>query len=171
FGQLTEQAVYAVQKYEGLPVTGVVDDATRHRIDHGPRVQAAARSGDVVEVDKFRQLVFIVRNGHTVWAFNASTGDEEPYTYNGQQYDAVTPTGHFEIFRQIDGWRESHLGRLYRPKYFTYNGIALHGYTFVPPYPASHGCVRVTIPAMNYIWDHDLAPIGIGVHVYGSIPR
>ncbi len=105
-----------------------------------------------------------------MWAFNASTGDEEPYTYGGQQYDAVTPTGHFEIFRQIDGWRESHLGRLYRPKYFTYNGIALHGYTFVPPYPASHGCVRVTIPAMDYIWTHDLAPIGISVHVYGSIP-
>jgi lipoprotein-anchoring transpeptidase ErfK/SrfK len=170
FGELTEQAVFAIQKYHFLPATGVVEGATREKIDRGPHVQAAATHGDVVEVDKYRQLVFIVRNGLTLWAFNTSTGDNEPYIYNGQQYIADTPSGHFEIFRQIDGWRESHLGRLYRPKYFTYNGIALHGYTFVPPYPVSHGCVRVTMAAIDYIWEHDLAPIGTTVHLYGQIP-
>ena len=42
--------------------------------------------------------------------------------------------------------------------------------TSVPSYPASHGCVRVTYAAMNFIWDQDLMPMGSRVWVYGSIP-
>ncbi|WP_254187290.1 hypothetical protein [Micromonospora sp. WMMB482] len=30
---------------------------------------------------------------------------------------------------QVDGWRDGPLGRLYRPKYFQEQGIAIHGYT------------------------------------------
>ncbi|MGC1210903.1 MAG: L,D-transpeptidase [Micromonospora sp.] len=43
-------------------------------------------------------------------------------------------------------------GEVSRPKYFEEQGIAIHGYTSVPPYPASHGCVRVTLPAMDWLW-------------------
>jgi len=59
---------------------------------------------------------------------------------------------------------------LYRPRYFTNAGHAIHGYTSVPPYPASHGCVRVTNAAMDYIWANNLAPIGSSVVVYGTSP-
>ncbi|MBW3548070.1 MAG: L,D-transpeptidase family protein, partial [Actinobacteria bacterium] len=170
YGSLTEQAVFAVQKYHRMPVTGVADHPTRLRIDRGPRVQAASGHGDVIEVDKYRQLIFVVRGGHTLWAFNTSTGNEQPYTSGGRWYSAVTPTGRFQIFRQIDGWRQSHLGRLYRPKYFTTSGIAIHGSTSVPPFPASHGCVRLTLAAMDYVWGANLAPIGTQVLVYGSLP-
>ena len=125
----------------------------------------------MLEVDKSRQVVFVVRDGRVRWTFNTSTGTEEPYSYEGRRYMADTPAGHWTIFRQVDGVRASELGRLYRPKYFHREGIALHGYTFVPPYPASHGCVRVTRPAIDFIWARGLAPVGAGVWVYGTTPR
>jgi N-acetylmuramoyl-L-alanine amidase len=52
-------------------------------------------------------------------------------------------------------------------KYFHSDGIVIHGYPSVPAYPASHGCARVTMPAMNFIWENDLAPQGSTVIVYG----
>jgi hypothetical protein len=36
----------------------------------------------------------------------------------------------------------------------------------VPPYPASHGCARVSIPAMNWIWANDKLPLKTRVWVY-----
>ena len=53
-----------------------------------------------------------------------------------------TPVGRFAIGRKINGYDPSPLGVLYKPMYF-YGGYAIHGNPSVPPYPASHGCVRV----------------------------
>ena len=114
-------------------------------------------------------MLIVVRGGQTQFVFNTSTGTEQPYTYQGTHDVAVTPPGHYSIFRQVNGYDQSPLGLLYRPKYFN-NGIAIHGYTFVPPYPASHGCVRVTNEAMDLLWDTNLAPIGTPVFVYGTSP-
>lgn len=60
-------------------------------------------------------------------------------------------------------WRQSSLGLLWRPNYF-HGGVALHGSTSVPTYAASHGCGRVTVPAMDRIWSQLF--IGEPVHVY-----
>lgn len=40
----------------------------------------------------------------------------------------------------------------------------VHGSTSVPAYPASHGCVRVTVPVMDRLWG--LLTIGTRVSVY-----
>src|SRR6266540_2326421 len=64
---------------------------------------------------------------------------------------------------EINGWRTSKLGRLYRPAYF-YGGYAVHGSWSVPAYPASHGCVRVTIAAMDRLYNG--MPVGLPVKVY-----
>jgi lipoprotein-anchoring transpeptidase ErfK/SrfK len=45
-----------------------------------------------------------------------------------------------------------------------HNGVALHGSTSVPTYAASHGCVRLTVPAMNRIWSG--LHVGERVYVY-----
>jgi hypothetical protein len=42
----------------------------------------------------------------------------------------------------------------------------VHGFTSVPALPASHGCVRVSISAMNMLWADGLIPIGTSVWVY-----
>ncbi|MDP8987655.1 MAG: L,D-transpeptidase family protein, partial [Actinomycetota bacterium] len=44
----------------------------------------------------------------------------------------------------------SRLGKLYNPVYFTGSGIAIHGSTSVPTYPASHGCVRIPMHIAEY---------------------
>jgi lipoprotein-anchoring transpeptidase ErfK/SrfK len=54
---------------------------------------------------------------------------------------------------------------LYRPRYFN-AGIAVHGYSSVPSYPASHGCVRVSDAAMDWIWGNNIMAIGSDVWVH-----
>jgi len=81
----------------------------------------------------------------------------------------VTPVGIFKIDRERpDGWWIGDLGQIYRPKYFS-GGVAIHGSMSVPAYPSSHGCVRVTTKAMDFIWDNDILPRGTQVLVYGEI--
>ena len=59
----------------------------------------------------------------------------------------------------------SPLGVLWRPRYFN-GGIEVHGYPDVPAYPASHGWVRVSDGAIDWIWADGLAPVGTAVWVY-----
>jgi putative cell wall-binding protein len=170
FGTLTVQAVMAFQKVNGLPITGAVDPTTKALIEGGSRPAPQSTSGSLIEVDKTRQVLFVVQNGQTLWVFNTSTGTEKPYTHEGRSYMADTPPGRWSIFREVDGERESELGILWRPKYFHGDGIAIHGSSSVPAYPASHGCVRLTYQAMDFLWSSGLAPIGRPVWVYGTSP-
>jgi peptidoglycan hydrolase-like protein with peptidoglycan-binding domain len=166
FGPLTQQAVWAFQKINGLPRTGAVDQATRLAFRTARRPTPRSTSGYVAEVDKARQVVIIARNGRAEWVFNTSTGTERPYIFEGRQYLADTPPGRFTVNRQVDGVRTGELGTLYRPKYFHPDGIAFHGYPSVPPYPASHGCVRLSNAAINFVWDANIIPLGTAVWVY-----
>jgi peptidoglycan hydrolase-like protein with peptidoglycan-binding domain len=170
FDNDTTQALYAFQKLEGLQPTGKADPPTRQKLDSATRPKPASAVGDLIEVDKAHQVLIVVRGGQAQWIFNTSTGTEGPYTYAGKTHTAHTPEGHFAFFRQVDGWETSHLGRMYRPKYFHPDGFAVHGDTFVPSYPASHGCVRVSLAAIDFIWNQNLAPIGSQVYVYGQSP-
>ena len=165
YGLLTEQAVTAFQKVQGLERTGRIDLPTQRALVSATRPTARG-VGNHVEVDKARQVVFIVRNGRVDWTLNTSTGTEAPYVFEGTTYIAHTPTGTFHIIRVIDGVREGRLGTLYRPRYFTNDGVAFHGSTSVPPYGASHGCVRLTNPAIDWVWATNAMPIGSTVEVY-----
>ena len=165
FGTLTLQAVLALQKVNNLPRDGVVGARTRTALASNTRPTARA-GGNHIEVDKARQVLFIVRGGQVAYTLNTSTGTERPYTFEGDTYVAHTPSGTFSITREIDGERESRLGKLWRPKYFTSDGVAVHGSASVPAYPASHGCVRLTVAAMDWVWANNLMPIGMKVIVY-----
>ncbi len=171
FSEITEQAVFAFQKVNQLPTDGKVGPHTRAALAT-PRLFTPRSTGGLAwEVDKSRQLLSVVRNGAVEWIWNTSTGTERPYRHDGKRYVADTPTGQYSFDWQVDGWRNGALGRLYRPKYFHHDGIAVHGYRSVPPYSASHGCVRVTFAAMDFIWASGLAPIGASVLVYDETFR
>ncbi|HET9518359.1 MAG TPA: peptidoglycan-binding protein [Actinoplanes sp.] len=165
FGALTRQAVYAVQKAAGLGRDGVVGPKTQAALDQGVRPTARSTRGHVVEINLKRQLLMIVDDGQISHIFNTATGSNQTYVHDGNTYLADTPTGRFRVSRQIDGWRHGPLGPLWRPKYFN-GGIAVHGAYSVPPYPASHGCARVSIAAMNWLWAHDELPRKTRVWVY-----
>ena len=160
----TQQAVWAFQKYIGAPRTSslTTDELRTLSLATRPHDQG---TGNMIEVDKSKELVFVVQGGFTSWVFNTSTGGGYTYTSQGVTSVAITPEGHFAIQYGIDGWHTSPLGQMWRPRFFV-GGFALHGDSSVPPVPVSHGCVRVSIEGMNFIWDNNLAPIGEAVWVH-----
>lgn len=165
YGLQTKQAVLALQKTVGARRTGVLDRAARNVLTAGIRPKARTTTGSTLEIDLRRQLLLVVVNGRTLWAFNTSTGSGEYYYQDGVRHIATTPKGRFAINRQIDGRRVAPLGVLMRPKYF-YGGYAMHGSSSIPGYPASHGCARVSNAAINYLWGAKLAPIGRKLWIY-----
>ncbi len=173
YGFATTQAVMAFQKYLGLDPSGKLDQATADWLTVFPeKVHGTADDGTLVEIDKGKQLLFIIQDGKTIWAFNTSTGTEIAYSAPRRNSggidhgDAVTPNGVWKVNRERpDGWYEGDLGNIYRPKYFK-GGVAIHGMKRVPNRPASHGCVRLSTAAMDFIWDNNLVPMGTPVWVH-----
>lgn len=165
-GPATRQAILAAQKAAGLARDGIAGPATLTAIRKGIRVTPRSKTGHVIEIDKRRQLLIVADRGRATTILNTSTGNGQLYrTTGGRTARATTPVGSFRVQRQVTGWETAPLGRLYAPKYFV-GGYAIHGSTSIPAWPASHGCVRVSVPAMNHIWQKKLAPIGARVNVY-----
>ena len=127
-------AVYAFQKVHGLPRTGVVDPRFWRMLAGSsvPRPRYASPSSHI-EIDKGRQVLYVVRSGQVALVVPISTAGIA---------GTFTPVGRFSVYRKVGGFDPSPLGTLYDPMYFT-GGYAIHGNPSVPPYPASHGCVRV----------------------------
>ena len=167
FGQNTYHAVIAFQKVQGLSRDGVVGSATWARLAKpyvpAPRYRLATTS---LEVTLSRQVIYYVRNGTIQRIIDASTGSGAWYYSQGRWARAITPTGRFHIYwRYGNGWQPGPLGSMYRPNYF-YAGYAVHGMTSVPAYPASHGCVRMTVPTMDRMWSS--LWVGMPVAIYSS---
>ena len=92
YGQDTFEAVLAFQKVNGLPRTGRVEDWLWRRLARAgiPRAQLA---GDYIEVDKTRQVLFVVDDGVVTQVVHVSTGA----TGN-------TPLGSWQVYRKVPGW-------------------------------------------------------------------
>jgi lipoprotein-anchoring transpeptidase ErfK/SrfK len=156
YGTSTQHAVIAFQKAARLTLRdGVAGPVTLAALDRDSRLRPRSTSGRVVEVDLALQLLLVAVDGRVQWVMDTSTGS----------VPGTTPAGRFTVLRQVDGYDPGPLGVLYRPKYFV-GGVAVHGYPTVPPYPASHGCVRVTNAAMDWLWSNQALPIGGPVWVY-----
>jgi peptidoglycan hydrolase-like protein with peptidoglycan-binding domain len=148
-------AVFAFQKVHDLPRTGIVDARFWRVLGAGriPRPRYT-RPADHLEVNKRRQVLYVVRQGRVALIVPISTAGI-PGTY--------TPVGRFSIYRKVGGYDPSPLGTLYDPMYFT-GGYAIHGNPSVPPYPASHGCVRVPMWVAPHLYATN--PYGATVYVY-----
>jgi len=167
FGPATQQAVWALQKAAGQYRDGVVGPKTQDALDDGVRPSAHSSSGKAVEIDLDRQLLMTVENGEVTRIFNASSGNGETFEAKGRSYHASTPRGSYAVYMERNGMHEStlELGSMYRPKYFS-GGYAVHGSPSIPPYPASHGCVRVSNAAISWLWDSWGMPTGTPVILY-----
>ena len=152
FGGSTASAVMAFQKVEQLSVDGVPGPETMARLD-APRGAIPAGGALRIEIDLARQVLFVVGAGQTR-VFNTSTGNNEPFSWpDGTPALAYTPTGTFAVYHRHDGMFEGELGNMYRPLFFT-GDWAVHGSGYVPAYPASHGCARVSNADQDWIWQH-----------------
>jgi peptidoglycan hydrolase-like protein with peptidoglycan-binding domain len=165
FGDSTQQAVYALQKAAGIQRDGIVGPKTEDALAAGAVPKPQPFSGYGIEVDLQDDLVMFQTDGKLQYTLNTSTGGG--YSYNDGDGTAIaeTPTGLFHTYREVDGLVTDNLGQLWMPKFFT-GGFAIHGDSYVPPYPASHGCVRVSNEAIEWVWAQNLDPIGTPVWVY-----
>jgi hypothetical protein len=154
-GYRTEQAVIAFQAWEGLDRDGDVGPITAEALESARRPKPKKRGpAKRIEVYRERGVALLVEEGRTKRAIHVSTG--APGT--------ETPGGTYEVFRKEEqSWSVPFQTWLPWASYFN-NGIAFHEYADVPPYPASHGCVRVPAPDARGVYR--FAAIGTAVLVY-----
>lgn len=150
----TTNAVMAFQKLHGLARDGVAGVDTVAALAAATKVAPSQGMQAHLEVSLEKQLLIVVDGNGGAVAVNATTGAAA----------TATPPGSYGIFRQVNGWDPGPYGSLYRPKYFT-GGIAFHGGVPVLASPASHGCVRLPDPAVDWLWSSGLAPVGASVVV------
>jgi lipoprotein-anchoring transpeptidase ErfK/SrfK len=165
----TVHAVVAFQKVQGIARDGVVGPKAWAKLANPrvPHLRHPLRGVAAVEVDLTRQVLYYAVDGVIQRILDSSTGGGYTYTgSDGTQQRAITPTGHFSVKYKVNDWERSKLGVLYRPAYFNYSGYAIHGEPEVPSYPASHGCVRITVPAMDRLYSK-LTP-SLSVWIYRS---
>ena len=148
----TGDAVLAFRKVQGMARVFTVDPAVWRALA-GPRVPRPRL--DIrrfhIEVDQTRQVLYTVEGGVVTNVIHVSTGA-----------GGATHDGSFHVYRKLAGYSPHHL---YYPSYFE-GDRAIHGWTEVPTYPASHGCVRV--PYWHAQWIFGLADIGTRVTIYHS---
>ncbi len=115
-------------------------------------------------MDLDRQVLLLFDDEGTVQrVLPVSTGSNKQYREKGGSGLAYTPRGRFRINAKIAGWRESPLGLLYYPNYFS-GGVAIHGNPSVPREPESHGCIR--IPMLAAVEISRQLPLGTIVLIY-----
>jgi peptidoglycan hydrolase-like protein with peptidoglycan-binding domain len=153
FGLATFYAVEGFQKLAGMGADGRVGPEVAAALANPPAVTPLVPNGGAtrVEVDLKRQLLFLYKDGKIRLISHVSTGSGKKYCVAGDcNNTAITPVGSFRFAWRYRGWRESRLGKLYNPVYFTSSGVAVHGALSVPTYPASHGCVRIPMHIAEY---------------------
>ncbi|MGA7397498.1 MAG: L,D-transpeptidase family protein, partial [Solirubrobacterales bacterium] len=142
-GYQTQQAVMAFQAWEGLDRDGVAGPATKAALRKAKRPKPKAKKPNrFLEVHLEKGVLLLVKNGRTKRAIHVSAGKPG--------YD--TPTGRYRVFRkELQSWSYPYSVWLPYASYFN-NGIAFHEYNDIPPYPASHGCVRVPTPEAKRVY-------------------
>jgi lipoprotein-anchoring transpeptidase ErfK/SrfK len=153
YGQKTEFAVMAFRKVNGMKRTfnaspgifkKLADGRGEFNLEH-------PGAGKHVEVDISKQVMVLANHRKPQYTIHVSTGAP------------ATPTirGHYRFYSRQPGFNSS--GMYY--SVYWHGGYAIHGYHSVPPYPASHGCVRNPIPESVFIYDW--VKIGMSIYVYG----
>lgn len=138
----TYHAVVAFQGWEQLGRDGSAGPVVWRRLEkaRAPKPWGGMKNG--LELDRDRQVLFLVRNGKVVRAIHVSSGA-----------GGITPPGRFSVFRK-ETYSYSVPFKVWLPwaSYFT-GGIAFHEYPSVPTYAASHGCVRVPSPEARIVYE------------------
>ncbi len=171
FGSDTLAALWAFQEINGIHVSGVVDAATKRALVHPKTYQSPSYPGKRatrVEVSQALEVLVLFENNRIMLISHVSSGGG--YFYNcgsGGCAQAVTPNGTYNTTVYMPGWVQVPLGEMYNPVFFISTVFAIHGDTYVPQGPASHGCVRVPMDVAAFFHKMVATP-GTQVHVYGK---
>jgi hypothetical protein len=141
YGSHTERAVMAFRKVNGMARNFQATPGIFKTLAEGKGGFRIAHpgAGKHVEVDMSKQVMALSDDGEAKYVFHVSTGA------------AATPSdpGGFTFYRKDPGFNS--IGMYYSVYYN--RGEATHGYKSVPPYPASHGCIRNPIPDSVFIYN------------------
>ncbi len=142
-----ECALTAFQKMNGLVRSGFITPDVLEALDTPVfPVHSKDHKGVHVESDLARQVLVVYNDDARLRILPIPSGANKPFKEpEGGYGSAKTPVGDFKFFAHIHGIHTGHLGDLYNPVYFEQGGYAVHGDTEVPPYNASHGCLRIPI--------------------------
>jgi lipoprotein-anchoring transpeptidase ErfK/SrfK len=157
-GPATQSAVLAFQKWEGLSRDGQLGPQTVKRLQTAQRPTPRTRrgSGRRAEVLVDRQVSLAIENDRVVRVIHVSTGKSS----------TPTPAGDYKAYAKIAKWWSVPFREWLLWAVPFNGGIAFHELAEVPPYPASHGCVRETF--VNSKWMYDFSRVGMPIKVLTS---
>lgn len=157
------QAKLAAMKYV-VPRTGVYDGGTARAVMAWRKVAGLSRTYTATS-EVFNGLLagkgqFKVRHPKDGRHVEARLNSQVLALVNGSKVERIyhtssgapaTPTirGKFRVYRKDPG---TNAKGMVDSAYFI-RGYAIHGYASVPPYNASHGCLRVPVPNARAIYD------------------
>ena len=107
----------------------------------------------------------LYRNNKLALVSHVSTGGGYYYCSDGACGYAITPIGHFTTTVFMPGWVTVPLGQMWNPVFFIGTAYAIHGDTYVPLQPVSHGCVRIPMDVAAFFHTLVKTP-GTPVYIY-----
>jgi len=167
FGPDTQAALWAFQEINGLKVTGTIDAQTGWALVKPKAYKSASYAGKRatrIEVSQALEVLVYYENNKIVLISHVSSGGG--YYFDGGA-QAITPNGTYNTTVYMSGWVHVPLGEMYNPVFFIGTEFAIHGDTYVPAGPASHGCIRVPMDIAAFFHKMVKTP-GTQVHVYGT---
>ena len=192
FGEKTQQAVWAFRLLvmDAKPSANLSSAVTAEIWDRmqDPLGWTPQRKGDTpthLEVFLDKQVAVVVTDGYARLVTHISSGsgkdwcnarrsapDEstttlapgaKPVLYCNK---SITPAGRYRFRLRYPGMFQGFYGDLVNPVFFN-GGIAVHGFDPVPPYPASHGCIRIPNHIAAYF--QSLVHVGDQVYVFDGV--
>jgi hypothetical protein len=147
------RAVLAFQKVAGLARSGLLDAHTESAVANRQQgfVVRFPADGRHIEADLSRQVLAEILPGGIV---------RRIYPISSGKPSTPTVRGRYRVYRREPG-TNSH--GMVDTSYFT-GAYAIHGYASVPPFAASHGCLRVFVADAKPIYDW--VRFGTAVDVY-----
>ncbi len=159
-GPKFKHALIAFQKMNDLKRDGEISPRVLEALKNPMHPQPAqTHDGIHTEADLERQVLTVYLDNKIlrILPISSGTGKQFKEPHGGGIGVAKTPTGNFTFFAHIWGVDKGHLGDLFNPVFFHEGGYAVHGDSLVPPYPASHGCIRITI--YDSVWFEKAVPL------------
>jgi lipoprotein-anchoring transpeptidase ErfK/SrfK len=140
FDGTTARAVLAFRKVNGFArITSAGRTVYRRLARGGGGFKLRyPKAGKHVEFDWSRQVLVLARGGRPVMILHTSSGT------------SATPTvlGKYRFYSKTPGYNSK---GMYYSSYFI-GGYAIHGYSPVPTFPASHGCLRIPIASAKRVY-------------------
>src|ERR1017187_1988883 len=155
FGANTLEAVWAFEEVQGLPGKDYVTSAMQRALAHprAPKVLDRGAGANRIEVNLAIEVLVLYRGNKIQLISHVSSGGGYYFCSPGGGCGyAVTPTGNFKTLVFMPGWVQVPLGEMYNPVFFIGTAFAIHGETYVPLAPVSHGCVRIPMDVAAFFY-------------------